>query len=611
MAGTACADPLARTGRVVTKKECTRNQGASVCTVGDRVEPGWTSRRTRTPPTGLERGSTLSILTEQFKNSNKNKINLTRPRGGVYPIPIWLESQGLTEESLRAAVTELGIEILGALCARAEPPPARVQLCSLAAQKFTSTMYAGLCRFMESCLLSQGPQQLESVTSIKETEGRARGPPGDLWKKGEDKDSVGVKEEERDLEDGRQAECIRKFPCSSCSHSFTTTAALQVHKLWHHPVSSAKKYNCPYSTDRKRNYDAHFQSCITKTMYTCDVCGRRFCRLENYKKHSKIHSVVGPYKGKVCTFSDSSTFEKHRRCAKGRPSSYNPTNKGVHTGEHLHTCQVCSKGLHDLSHCKEHVRIYTGERPYTCKVCTKAFSNSSSLKIHTRIHTGEKPFKCDVCGKEFRHSSHHHEHKRIHTRERPYICDVCGKGFTQSATHGKHMRVHTGERPCTCSVCAKGFIKSPHHRCHMRIHSQERKYKCTVCAKAFFHSSSLKMHTRIHTGEKPFKCDCGKEFRQSSHFLQHKQIHTGERPYTCKMCGKGFAQSSNHWKHMQIHKEERRYTCETCGKGFVQSSNHWKHMQIHMRENPYNKRKTRQTKLQMSKRNVKSHQEHR
>uniref|UniRef100_A0A8C4QIQ4 C2H2-type domain-containing protein n=1 Tax=Eptatretus burgeri TaxID=7764 RepID=A0A8C4QIQ4_EPTBU len=81
-----------------------------------------------------------------------------RDRGGVGLVPAWLEIQGLSEESLRAAVTGLGIEILGALCARAEPPTVRVRLCCLAARKFTYTMYVELCRYMESCRAGRGSE---------------------------------------------------------------------------------------------------------------------------------------------------------------------------------------------------------------------------------------------------------------------------------------------------------------------------------------------------------------------------------------------------------------------------------------------------------------------
>ena len=40
-------------------------------------------------------------------------MDTKRDRGGPGLVPTWLEIQGLSEESLRAAVTEPGIEILG------------------------------------------------------------------------------------------------------------------------------------------------------------------------------------------------------------------------------------------------------------------------------------------------------------------------------------------------------------------------------------------------------------------------------------------------------------------------------------------------------------------
>uniref|UniRef100_UPI00358E11DE uncharacterized protein n=1 Tax=Myxine glutinosa TaxID=7769 RepID=UPI00358E11DE len=68
----------------------------------------------------------------------------------------WLEIQALSEESLRAVVTGLGIEIFGALCARAEPAPVRDRLCSLVTQKFNYPMYAELYHFMETCEAGRG-----------------------------------------------------------------------------------------------------------------------------------------------------------------------------------------------------------------------------------------------------------------------------------------------------------------------------------------------------------------------------------------------------------------------------------------------------------------------
>ena len=99
----------------------------------------------------------------------------TGGRGDLGPVPTWMEIQGLSEESLRAAVTGLGIEILGALCARAEPPTVRDQLCSLAARRFTYTMYVELCRYMESCRAGRGSERTVVAGRGKTAEGRPGG----------------------------------------------------------------------------------------------------------------------------------------------------------------------------------------------------------------------------------------------------------------------------------------------------------------------------------------------------------------------------------------------------------------------------------------------------
>uniref|UniRef100_A0A8C4QHC6 HTH CENPB-type domain-containing protein n=1 Tax=Eptatretus burgeri TaxID=7764 RepID=A0A8C4QHC6_EPTBU len=152
-------------------------------------------------------------------------------RGGPGLVPAWMEIQGLSEESLRAAVTGLGIEILGALCARAEPPTVRVRLCSLSARRFTYTMYVELCRYMESCRAGRGSER----TVVPGRGKTAEGGPGGVVR-------IKVKEEEGSLgpPEGRDPEhemCDdhRKFPCSSCSRSFTLEAALKMHMKKHRP----------------------------------------------------------------------------------------------------------------------------------------------------------------------------------------------------------------------------------------------------------------------------------------------------------------------------------------------------------------------------------------
>uniref|UniRef100_UPI00358E51E8 uncharacterized protein isoform X1 n=1 Tax=Myxine glutinosa TaxID=7769 RepID=UPI00358E51E8 len=163
-------------------------------------------------------------------------MDCARTNSRIGDIPAWLESRGLPEESLRAVVMGLGIEIFGVLCARAEPAPARVRLCSLSTREFTLAMYAKLCCFMESCIARKGSEQL--VVPGCDNDSEKVGRTEVLQVKVEEEYLVDPEEEGSYTEDWRQVELIRKSPCTSGSQSFTTETPL--------------KRNQPTSTDKKK-----------------------------------------------------------------------------------------------------------------------------------------------------------------------------------------------------------------------------------------------------------------------------------------------------------------------------------------------------------------------
>uniref|UniRef100_UPI00358E30FE E3 SUMO-protein ligase ZBED1-like n=1 Tax=Myxine glutinosa TaxID=7769 RepID=UPI00358E30FE len=144
--------------------------------------------------------------------------------------PEWLESWGLTEESLRAVVTGLGIEIFGALCARAEPAPVRDRLCSLSTRGFTSTMYAELCRYMESCRAGRASPRTVVPGCANGTEELA----GFVRMKMAHEDCFSLEEGGSNVD---QKRIIGKFVCTSCVRSYTTKATLKMHMKQHRPVS--------------------------------------------------------------------------------------------------------------------------------------------------------------------------------------------------------------------------------------------------------------------------------------------------------------------------------------------------------------------------------------
>uniref|UniRef100_UPI00358FDAD3 zinc finger protein 239-like n=1 Tax=Myxine glutinosa TaxID=7769 RepID=UPI00358FDAD3 len=269
-----------------------------------------------------------------------------RARSGLGLVPAWLKIQGLSEESLRAVVMGLGIEIFGALCARAEPAPVRDRFCALATRKFTFTMYAKLCRYMEACRAGQG----SGWTVALET-GR---PTGDMRIKGEESDTFVLEDDRRDLEDGEQKKLIKKFTSTSSSHSFTRMAALKMHMEMHRQVPSDKKYKCT-----ECSYGTH-----NKSMFV---------------RHADIHTKEKHYSCRVCNrgFRDSTNIRRHMR---------------IHTGERPYICNVCGKGFIQSSDCQNHKRIHTGERPYMCTFCATTFSNARSLRRHSgKWHTGKPP----------------------------------------------------------------------------------------------------------------------------------------------------------------------------------------------------------------------------
>ena len=58
----------------------------------------------------------------------------------------------------------------------------------------------------------------------------------------------------------------------------------------------------------------------------------------------------------------------------------------THTGERLHKCPYCGKGLQSKQSLQSHIRTHTGEKPYTCDVCGKAFADQAFFSKHKRLH---------------------------------------------------------------------------------------------------------------------------------------------------------------------------------------------------------------------------------
>lgn len=226
-----------------------------------------------------------------------------------------------------------------------------------------------------------------------------------------------------------------------------------------------------------------------RTIYACDICGKKFNQRSNLTRHMTVHDQKTPLACETC----GKVFYRHNNLV---------THRQVHVHDKPFSCQDCGKQFMKQSRLLRHLHFCFGGKTIACKECGKTFSKRSNLHSHSRVHTGEKPFSCKECGKAFGFSSSLLSHMRTHTGEKPFSCQQCGLSFSERGTLRKHLRVHSGEKPYACEACGKSFTALGNLRTHIRIHTGEKPYTCEECGVAFSDCSTLRRHKQIHSREK-------------------------------------------------------------------------------------------------------------
>ncbi|XP_055710158.1 PR domain zinc finger protein 5-like [Phlebotomus papatasi] len=136
----------------------------------------------------------------------------------------------------------------------------------------------------------------------------------------------------------------------------------------------------------------------------CEVCGKTFRRLQNFRNHQELHIQQ----------------------------------------QKLWICGTCGKTCLRKYDLKSHERVHSQERPYICEIesCRKTFAWLQSLRRHERLHAKRKAkFPCKLCSRLFTTRSALSDHLT-----RNHECNQCSDLFKTKEDLIVHQDFCTGSR---------------------------------------------------------------------------------------------------------------------------------------------------------------------
>ncbi|XP_078265768.1 PR domain zinc finger protein 15 isoform X2 [Rhinoraja longicauda] len=305
--------------------------------------------------------------------------------------------------------------------------------------------------------------------------------------------------------------------------------------------------------------------------YTCEICGRKFYRIDVLRDHTHIH------------FKDIPLMNEQQReqfISKLGITAEDTEDVSDGPGEpipHRYSCKKCQATFAKGSHYLKHLMEIHKEKGYGCSICNRRFALKATYHAHMVIHREELPdsdpnvqkyiHPCDICGRIFNSTGNLERHKIIHTGVKSHTCEQCGKSFARRDMLKEHMRVHDNVRDYLCAECGKGMKTKHALRHHMKLHKGIKEYECKECHRKFAQKVNMLKHYKRHTGVKDFMCElCGKTFSERNSMENHKLLHTVGKQWTCSVCEKKFVTEYMLFKHIQLtHKKVEAQNCHLCG----------------------------------------------
>ncbi|XP_073506330.1 PR domain zinc finger protein 4 [Phyllobates terribilis] len=164
----------------------------------------------------------------------------------------------------------------------------------------------------------------------------------------------------------------RKWKCTVCPRSFSSSTKLNVHYMGHMGMKPHKCEFCSKAFSDPSNLRTHLRIHTGQKNHHCVLCGKSFTQ----KAHVASHMVT-------------------------------------HTGEKNFKCDFCDKMFMRRQDLKQHILTHTRERPLKCPKCDKHFCRTNHLKKHLNSHEGKRDYVCEKCSKAFLTKYHLTRHLKI------------------------------------------------------------------------------------------------------------------------------------------------------------------------------------------------------
>ncbi|KAM9320391.1 PR domain zinc finger protein 15 [Gastrophryne carolinensis] len=381
----------------------------------------------------------------------------------------------------------------------------------------------------------------------------------------------------------------RKFACEVCNKLFYRKDVMLEHQRRHlEGVKRVKQETMQQASGNSIKYKKEPSACpecgkvfscrsnMNKHLlthgdkkYTCEICGRKFFRVDVLRDHIHIH-----FKD-IALMNDEQREEFIGRIGISSEDNDDLSDGSVDSEPHKYACKRCQISFARGKEYLKHIMEVHAENGYNCNICHRRFALKATYRAHMVIHRENLPdpevqkyiHPCEVCGRIFNSIGNLERHKLIHSGVKSHGCDQCGKSFARKDMLKEHMRVHDNIREYLCAECGKGMKTKHALRHHMKLHKGIKEYECTECHRKFAQKVNMLKHYKRHTGIKDFMCElCGKTFSEKNTMETHKLVHTVGKQWNCSVCDKKYVTEYMLQKHVHLtHDKVEAQSCHLCG----------------------------------------------